>query len=318
MSERQARRPTHAVAHRTPASARFRGYKDERQRSLREKDVEGCEVLSRINEAYKRSFEIVESFNLWFLDGISHPMERFMPVFYPALYEIGISSDDIYRFSLSLDETWIGKNDDFDSRCLKGLFLSAMVKLNNLSITRLHMKAIGGRLNLLGCGNSGILTIDGDVGIDTGHGMSEGLIVIKGNTGEATGSRMSGGAVWVDGCVKDYAGHKMRGGFLLIEKDAGNNLGHEMEDGWIYTKGDCGNSVGARMGFGNIVVKGNVRDHLGEYNEGGEITVHGNAGVNVGELMTGGDIHINGEIGSIGNVKGGRIYHKGKLIVDEG
>jgi hypothetical protein len=53
------------------------------------------------------------------------------------------------------------------------------------------------------------------------------------------------------------------------------------------------------------------------YKNSKNITVEGNAGDFVGPRMEGGEIHINGEIGSFGDIKHGKIYHKGKLIVDK-
>jgi formylmethanofuran dehydrogenase subunit C len=50
---------------------------------------------------------------------------------------------------------------------------------------------------------------------------------------------------------------------------------------------------------------------------GGRITIEGNAGKLVGNHMRGGEIRLNGDFVSLGAVKSGKVYHKGKLIVDK-
>ena len=51
--------------------------------------------------------------------------------------------------------------------------------------------------------------------------------------------------------------------------------------------------------------------------KGGRLVCHGDAIGLVGENMNGGEVHIDGDIGPIGNIIHGKIYHKGKLIVDK-
>jgi hypothetical protein len=52
--------------------------------------------------------------------------------------------------------------------------------------------------------------------------------------------------------------------------------------------------------------------------EKGSITVIGDAGNNIGEGMRGGEIHLEGDCSGLsGSIVGGRIYHKGNLIVDK-
>jgi formylmethanofuran dehydrogenase subunit C len=49
--------------------------------------------------------------------------------------------------------------------------------------------------------------------------------------------------------------------------------------------------------------------------EGGKIIVNGNAGEKVGDFMNSGEIRIEGEYESLTDyIKGGKIYHKRKLI----
>ena len=82
--------------------------------------------------------------------------------------------------------------------------------------------------------------------------------------------------------------------------------------------GDTGDRLGYCMGGkGEIIVRGDVGDELGMYMTSGKITVLGNAGDSVGLTMDGGEIHLGGGFSSIKMVLGGRIYHKGRLIVDK-
>jgi len=65
----------------------------------------------------------------------------------------------------------------------------------------------------------------------------------------------------------------------------------------------------------NITVNGNVGRGIGWEMEGGSITVNGNAGKRVGQGMKDGEIHLQGDYVTLaGDIKGGKIYHKGKLI----
>ena len=57
-------------------------------------------------------------------------------------------------------------------------------------------------------------------------------------------------------------------------------------------------------------------DGVGDGMESGRVIVKGNAGI-VGNGMLGGEIHIEGEFKKITGVIGGKVYHKGKLVVDK-
>jgi hypothetical protein len=86
----------------------------------------------------------------------------------------------------------------------------------------------------------------------------------------------------------------------------------------ITVKGNAGADVGHNMQGGTITVEGNAGSHVGYDMEGGTITVNEDAGGWVGHWMNGGEIRIEGKIESISNsVEHGKIYHKGKLIVDK-
>jgi hypothetical protein len=102
---------------------------------------------------------------------------------------------------------------------------------------------------------------------------------------------------------------------LTIHGDAGERFGNEMSEGIIIVNGDASLDLGEEMGGGTIIINGNVMLRL-------------ECETTIGRQMTGGEIHINGNVyqdaelirsieENVGEVKGGRIYHKGKLIVDK-
>lgn len=95
-------------------------------------------------------------------------------------------------------------------------------------------------------------------------------------------------------------------------------VGWEMGKGRIIVNGSTGENAGLDMKGGEIIISGNTGNGLGRCMHGGIVRVEGDAGEETGVLMIGGELHIKGDISSIGNdIVGGRIYHKGKLIVDK-
>jgi len=114
------------------------------------------------------------------------------------------------------------------------------------------------------------------------------------------------GGVWI--------GTEMKGGELIVEGDVDDEIGGEMTGGKILVKGNSG-SVGNHMKGGEIMIEGDA-GAVGNFMEGGRIIVKGNATL-IGDFIEGGEIRIEGEIGSIEDVKHGKIFHKGKLIEDK-
>jgi formylmethanofuran dehydrogenase subunit C len=198
----------------------------------------------------------------------------------------------------------------------------------------------------------GLIEVSGDAGKCCGGDMEGGRVVISGNTGIMLGRDMEGGIVEVLGNAEHSVGTGMRGGKIIIRGDAEDYLGSRrewvptsqatgswssffhfgpsismggtsgiysewMQGGEIEVLGNAGNNVGYEMKDGRIIVHGDVKQLLGRRMKRGVIVVHGDAGVNVGEMMVGGEIHVYGEIESIGKVTVGKIYHKGKLIVNK-
>ncbi len=75
--------------------------------------------------------------------------------------------------------------------------------------------------------------------------------------------------------------------------------------------GDTGDHTGGGFSGGEMTVYGNTGRGTGVYMKGGKIAVNGNVGGSVGECMTSGEIHLNGDYESLGDLKGGSIYHNG-------
>jgi len=85
----------------------------------------------------------------------------------------------------------------------------------------------------------------------------------------------------------------------------------------ITVNGDLGSNVGYGMRGGSITVNGNAGINVGLGMEAGTIIVNGNTGPEVGRKMEGGEIRIEGEYEAFDPLAGGRVYHKGNLIVDK-
>jgi formylmethanofuran dehydrogenase subunit C len=189
----------------------------------------------------------------------------------------------------------------------------------------------------------GSIVIHGKAGESLGYcnnRMRGGTIVVKGDTGGVVGYYMEGGEIIIDGDAKD-CGQSMSGGRITIGGDVSGDVGKFLQEGTITVLGDAKGYVGSNMEGGEIIVEGNVKYYwmgrecgpsmkggsitiggnvpgdIGWSMEGGSITILGDAKGCVGPNMREGEIHIHGKMGRIGDVKGGRIYHKGKLIVDK-
>jgi formylmethanofuran dehydrogenase subunit C len=202
----------------------------------------------------------------------------------------------------------------------------------------------------------GSITVKGDVKPGSiGAAMRSGEILIEGDAGSFIGELMAGGSITIEGNAKGEIGEYMREGKITVKGNAdGCRIGTGMSGGEIEIHGNVRDEAGSFMSGGSILVKGDVRITAGEGMTGGLIVVDGNAGDLVGQGMSGGkiivnnagrdigynmkggQIHIYGDYGSISilrsfrlwarikvdykklesDVKAGKIYHKGELIVD--
>jgi formylmethanofuran dehydrogenase subunit C len=149
------------------------------------------------------------------------------------------------------------------------------------------------------------------------------------------GNNTAGKNIVIDGGSVSDIGIGMWGGRIEARGARVGDLGRILSGGEIVIDGDAAEPIGGKMGSGRIVVKGNVRPNpLKTYQEsafdevsagfgtgflmtGGTIIIEGNALADIGHWMKGGEIHIGRGFESIGDVKAGKIYHKGKLIVDK-
>jgi hypothetical protein len=196
---------------------------------------------------------------------------------------IDYSSEDVTRFSMALAEY----QDEEEFSVAAGEFLSALInrgKDDNFLITIEHLAST---IRGLGRFNIKNLTILGDAD-RVGQEMSKGSIIIDGNAGDSVGAMMSGGRIVVNGNARFNAG----GGLINVEL--------LMPPPNPY--------------FASQIMKG----YPGLGMSGGILIIKGDAGKEVGRYLSGGEIHIEGDYWGISDeITGGRIYHKGKLIVDK-
>ena len=213
--------------------------------------------------------------------GMDQDIGRLHSALSRLLKRIEYSHKDVEKFSLMLADFPL--EEDMPGEA--GLFLSALINNGKDSDYVVHAEPFG-QIDILGFRNRKSITL-------------------KGN-----------GGVWI--------GTEMKGGKLIVEGDVDDEIGGGMRGGKILVKGNSG-SAGDHMKGGEIMIEGNA-GAVGNFMEGGRIIVKGNATLQVGDFMEGGEIVIEGEISSIedeifgsieDNVNHGKIYHKGKLIVDK-
>jgi len=162
-----------------------------------------------------------------------------------------------------------------------GYYLSALINSSKEQDFKIFTNYLSRTIHNIGYENNKNIDVYGNVGYGVGYGMKDGKITVKGNVG--------GGVGW------------------------------NMKDGKITVKGNVGGGVGWNMKDGKITVNGNAGYGVGCGMKGGKITVNGNARYGVGYEMKDGEIHLNEDYeGLYDFISGGNIYHKGKLIVENG
>lgn len=188
---------------------------------------------------------------------------------------------DIGYSSKDVEKFSIGLVEFEEDDCFRtvGLFLSALINNCKDNDFVIHTQNLRWLINSLGFRNTKNIVVNGNVGRFTGDDMQGGSIVVNGHTEIWLGVRMKGGSITVKGSTAQQVGENMEGGSIIVEGDTGH---------WV-----------------------------GSWMESGSITVKGNAGEDVGEHMKGGEIYLLGNYESIANIEGGKIYHKGELIVDK-
>jgi formylmethanofuran dehydrogenase subunit C len=267
-------------------SKRFGRFKDEDEKAVRAPQVAEDQVLKQLKEAWAK-VELRCGYML---------RPRYIDESYSACLNaikgLSYSSKDVEKFSLALAE--FQETKAFANKA--GFFLSALINNCQDSDFIIHTKHLK-RIGYLGANNTKNITVDGDAG--------NCLAVI-----------MSCGRISVDGNVGDGAGERLEGGEIVINGNSGYELGSNMKGGKITVKGNASPSAGVFMEGGEIFIHGASGVFLGGYMKGGKITVKGNAGEAAGNGMTSGELHIEGDYESLGDVRGGKIYYKGRLLGD--
>ena len=269
---------------RLSVSKRFGMYKDEEKKAVRVPAVFENQVLRQLRDAW---------INVQWKGEYLEFLDKNYKAALAAIKDIPYTSKEVEMFSLALSEFQDVK--DFASKA--GYFLSALINSSPESDFTVCTGQLDGRINFLGLWNTKNITVEGNTGRFIGHSMICGRIVIEGST------------AWM-------VGHMMETGEIVICGDGGNYLGDDMKGGKIIVKGNVGGTAGNSMKNGEIIVEGNGDIEVGMYMKGGKITVKGDV-KGVGWL-NGGEVHLFGECDEMCRLgRGGKIYHKGKLIVDK-
>lgn len=307
----------------TNADRRFKGYKPEDHRAVREASVEEG-AFAQIRDAWikwKRSTKDLETHD---------SAEEIYVAAISALNGIQISSKDVERFCVLL----IDHQDEKDFNRTVGLFLSALINQSqdtDFTIQTKHLSQTLYNIAYIGYRNTkNIVVEETSLSIvNVGEGMLGGSIHIKANA-VSIGKRMKKGNIIVDGWAWSHVGTAMEGGTILVKGSVDNGggkvasyIGSSMGGGRITIKGSVsGTQVGICMVGGVISVTGNFegKDIIGCSMEGGEIHIHGNVEEKdpsswcLGEGMMGGEIHLYGNFGGLSKHLRGKVFHQGVQI----
>jgi len=192
--------------------------------------------------------------------------------------KIKYSSKDVEKFSIALCN--FKKKPQIGGKA--GLFLSALINNGEDSDYTIHTSHLED-LSSIGYKNVKNIRVIGDAGDMCGDSMKKGRISVEGNAGSGIGDNMLGGTIEIRGNCPD-CGNNIKGGEIIIE---GSIIGYV----WALTA----------IKGGRIIVRGDVECEQ------------------IGNCMEAGEIRIGGELyGNISKeIDGGKIFHKGKLIVDK-
>jgi formylmethanofuran dehydrogenase subunit C len=290
------------------ASKRFGKYKDESQKATRDVVAEECETLRGIVNAWQTYTKSDE----WRLKGDYSKV-------CDAIRGLEYSAQDVERFCVLLAE--YSDDDFFESRA--GFFLSGLINLGKDTSYELNIPQ-GMNINYLGLGNRKEIIVSGDLGDHIGLKSKGGTMTVYGNVGHYLGREAFGGKIIVEGNVGDKAGGEMIGAHIEIKGDVGRRAGSLMRGGLLRVHGNAGDELGAGMKGGRIEVEGDAGKSIGSYiyvtlSRGGYVSrwdvIYEGRTIDI--IMRAGEIHINGSIGSIADdIHQGKIFHKGKLILD--
>jgi formylmethanofuran dehydrogenase subunit C len=154
--------------------------------------------------------------------------------------------------------------------------------------TQIHFEGGSERFDRIGARMSqGEVSVDGDVGIQTGRLMLGGRLAIAGNAGPWAASGMTGGTLTIAGHAGDRLGGPlagetlgMRGGVVVVRGNTGTRAGDRMRRGIIIIEGKADSHAGSRMIAGTIIVRGRTGRLPGYLmNRGTIVTVDGSDGL---------------------------------------
>jgi len=270
---------------RLAASKSFGKYKDEKEIPFRTPGLtRDCVLKQFIDTLMKvrggRGKNFYDAFEYLYSD------------FLEAIKDIQYTAKDVEDFYVALEgipEIEIGSK--------VGLFLSALVNNGKEENHVLKLGQLGKKIDELCFHNIKNVTIKGNVGCGLGY-MQEGKIHVMGSCGDSLGCNMKGGTITIG-----------KGPNTGID-----GFGQGMCNGKIIIKGDVDGPVGENMQGGTIIIFGSV---------GGSISSTFLPNSIVGHQMSGGEIHLFGKsnrtIDLVRNecIAGGKIFNKGKLIVDK-
>ena len=264
------------------ASSKFSRYKPEEEKEVRKVSVAKDQVLEQLIAAWKKTD----------YDDTDRPYDVYKKAS-KQIKRISYSAKDVEKFSVALVE--FQDEERFYEKA--GLFLSALINKGKDTEYVIHTQHLSQEVHNLGYLNTKNLVVNGDAGPEAGAHMKKGNLTVNGNAGDWMGEVMKGGTITVNGNAGKGVGKFMRGGSITVNGNANIEVGGWMKDGTITVNGNAGDDVGCAM-------------------EDGIITVKGDAGKLVGDGMRGGAIHVEGHYEKLGGgIKGGKIYHKGVLIV---
>ena len=157
--------------------------------------------------------------------------------FYNKIFnEVGIyDSKEIEMFSVIIPDMG-SKRDQFP---MIGYYLSSLINKSKDKEFIIYTKCFPIQPSNIGNQNNGkTIIIHGNVGSNTGGGMTCGKIIINGNSGPLLGAGMSGGEIIINGNATRMIGEYMRGGKIVINGNSTNHIGMLMSGGEIHLNGD--------------------------------------------------------------------------------
>jgi hypothetical protein len=287
------------------ALGKFSGFKSEPLHDSRKMKVENQAIESMMKTWAESDYKLF------------FPNASMYRVFLDKIKDLDYRPEDVESFSIAL----AGFQGEKEFSRKSGLYLSALMNNCKEDGFVIHTTHLSEPISNLGFRNRRNIVVEGDLGTFVGSEMENGTITVHGS-GMHVGQDMSGGRIIIEGdCHK--AGSNMQGGEIIIHgsirespKSSGEycGIGFETHGGKITVVGDCKNCQ--NVGGGDITIGGDV-EAVGMRNNGAIIRIGGSVTKELGRWMWDGEIHVEGDIPKvITEFGGGKIFHKGKLVVD--